>query len=89
MIATHASIVDVAAHLDWKLPSYLEAKGIKPYSLYKELKKQDVSPATVYKWAKEMPSTIDVSLLALFITVLQDVTGEQISVCDLLEYKKS
>jgi len=73
----------------WKLPKFLKDKGISAYKLHKLVNEGEDSAAkgTIYRWAKELPDTLDVALLMGIITVLRDVTGDSIEVEDLLEYE--
>jgi Fe2+ or Zn2+ uptake regulation protein len=89
MLMTRDNVIAMKDLAVWKLPDLLEREGIKPYQLYKKLEEtHGTSPTTVYRWAKELPASLDVSLLMGVITALHDLTGKNFSVCDLLEYER-
>ena len=73
----------------WKLPELLKREGVTPYRLHQRLYDMlGTSRTTVYRWSNELPDTLDVALLMGIIEVLREETGKQITVTDLLEYRK-
>jgi hypothetical protein len=70
----------------WKLPDYLKQRGISVYALQKETA-QDVARNTIYRWGREgeVPKYIDLDVLVSVIRGLERLTGQSVSISDLLE----
>ncbi len=71
----------------WKLPELMKREGISAYRLNKELKGH-AAPNTAYRWAREMPRTLDVDVLRWTLDTLERITGKTFSISDLLEYQR-
>lgn len=69
--------------LVWKLPDYLEAHGLTRYELMQEL--GDGKGRVAYKW-KNLPDRLDTEALARVLGALEKLTGETVSLDDVLEY---
>ena len=74
----------------WKLPQLLKDENITPYKLHKLMNEGDRSAAqgTIYRWSRELPDTLDVTLLMGIIEVLRALTEKNIQVNDLILYRK-
>ncbi len=79
----------VSANAWWKLPELLAREKITAYRLHKELNESGVkaTPNTIYRWAKELPSSLSIDLLVGVVDTLRDLTGKQITIDDLIEVK--
>ena len=89
MALTNATLQPVKERAHWKLPALLQQESITPYRLHQRL--ADIlgtSRTTVYRWANELPDTLDVALLMAIIRVLRDETGKEFTTNDLLEYQE-
>ncbi len=42
----------------------------------------------VYRWAKELPNSLDAALIMGVISILREETGQQFEVSDLIAYKE-
>jgi predicted transcriptional regulator len=74
---------------EWRLPALLKREEITPYRLHQRLAKiLGTSRTTVYRWANELPDSLDVALLMGVIKVLREETGKQFEVSDLITYKE-
>jgi 7,8-dihydro-6-hydroxymethylpterin-pyrophosphokinase len=71
----------------WKLPELLKREGVTAYRLNKELKGH-AATNTAYRWAREMPRTIDIDVLRWTIDALERITGKEFQVTDLLEFQR-
>ena len=69
--------------LVWKLPEYLEAHDITRYQLMQEL--GDGRGRVAYRWA-DLPQRLDTEALEGVLAALEKLTGDRISISDLLEY---
>ena len=71
----------------WKLPELLQTLEVTPYRLHQCLEPiTGTSRTTIYRWAKELPDTLDVALLMAIIHVLRSETGQTIQLHDILSY---
>ena len=66
----------------WKLREYLDAHKVSAYALTKAA---DLAPNTVYALARGDQGRVDLTVLDKVLTALEQLTGERVSVCDLLE----
>lgn len=84
-----ATIDPVSANARWKLPELLEREKITAYRLHKELNESGVkaTPNTIYRWARELPSSLTIDLLVGVVDTLRGLTGKQITIDDLIEVK--
>lgn len=84
-----ATITPVSANPLWKLPELLEREKITAYRLHKELNESGVkaTPNTIYRWARELPSSLSIDLLVGVVDTLRELTGKQITIDDLIEVK--
>jgi predicted ArsR family transcriptional regulator len=78
------------AKLRWKLRDYLQQNGIPTLQLAKAM--GDGRVATLYRLTspdpERTPSRIDFHTLEAIVTALRQLTGNRVSVCDLLEYEE-
>ena len=72
----------------WKLPKLLKREGVTAYRLNKELKGH-AAPNTAYRWAREMPRTLDTDVLRWTLDTLERITGKQFVISDLIEYLRA
>lgn len=81
------TLIGVGA-IKWKLSEYLAKKGITAYRLATTLDTHTRAP-TIYRLARQDVelSRIDFNVLATVIEGLRELTGEEVDVTDLLEYK--
>ncbi len=84
----HASIVDMGT-IKWKLAEFLEAHKLTAYRLATTLDSHTRTP-TIYRIAKKNVelSRVDFTVLATVIEGLRELTGKDVSVSDLLEYRE-
>lgn len=79
----------VMPHLRWKLRAFLKAHDIPTLRLAKAMGNGRVS--TLYRLTSpspdRVPTRIDLPTLERIIAALRDLTGQAVSVCDLLEYE--
>lgn len=68
----------------WKLHDYLQAHGLTVYKLTQAAKGK-LSANGIYKLARGT-STVQLETLSALIEALQSLTGQAVSVADLLEY---
>jgi transcriptional regulator with XRE-family HTH domain len=66
----------------WRLREYLNAHNVSAYALAKEA---DTSPTTIYALARGSHERVSLAVLDKVIEALEQLTGERVSVCDLLE----
>jgi transcriptional regulator with XRE-family HTH domain len=66
----------------WKLRKYLDAHNVSAYALAKTA---DTSPTTIYALARGSHERVSLVVLDKVLTALEQLTGERVSVCDLLE----
>ncbi len=69
--------------LVWKLPNYLDTHGLTRYELMQEL--GDGKGRVAYKW-KELPERLDTEALARVLAALEKLTGENVTITDVLDY---
>lgn len=86
MAHSFATIDDVG--VIWKLPEVLKEHQISVYRLERTMvtRGTPMSPATAYRWAKELPQSINIANLKGVIEALRELTGEDIRLEHLLEY---
>ena len=70
--------------LVWKLPEYLDAHDLTRYELMQEL--GDGKGRVAYKW-KNLPERLDTEALTRVLGALEKLTGEDVTITDLLEYE--
>ena len=68
----------------WKLQSYLEANGLSAYEVVKASK---LAPNTVYGVARGESKAVRLETLGALVKALRELTGQPVSVADLLEVK--
>lgn len=70
----------------WRLADYLERHGLTAYALGKEIGVTRMN--TVYRLARRgnEPVRVDLETLALVISSLRMLTGENVQIADILEY---
>ncbi len=66
----------------WKLREYLDRHEVSAYALAQAT---DLAPSTVYALARGRQRRTDLDVLDKVLTALEQLTGERVSVCDLLE----
>jgi DNA-binding Xre family transcriptional regulator len=66
----------------WKLREYLDRHEVSAYALAQAT---DLAPSTVYALARGRQRRTDLDVLDKVIEALEQLTGERVSVCDLLE----
>ncbi len=66
----------------WKLREYLDRHEVSAYALTKVT---DLAPSTVYALARGAQGRVDLEVLDKVLSALEGLTGERVSVCDLLE----
>ncbi len=86
--APRASIIGMGT-IKWKLAEFLEANKLTAYRLATTLDSHTRTP-TIYRIAKKGVelSRVDFAVLATVIEGLRELTGKDISVSDLLEYRE-
>lgn len=68
--------------MKWKLKSYLDAYDLTPHQLALEAK---LSVNTIYPMARGKAERVSLQTLDRVIDTLDHLTGERVSLCDLLE----
>lgn len=68
----------------WRLNNILKTHNITAYKLEQALRGR-VSRNTVYRWAKEMPQSLDLAALPHMLEALTRLTGQPVTPNDLLE----
>ena len=83
-----ASIIGMG-NIKWKLSEFLEAHDLTAYRLATTLDTHTRAP-TIYRLAKKDVelSRVDFNVLATVIDGLRELTGEDVKVSDLLEYRE-
>ena len=83
-----ASIIGMGT-INWKLNEFLEAHDLTAYRLATTLDTHTRAP-TIYRLAKKDVelSRIDFNVLATIIDGLRELTGEEVTISDLLEYQE-
>ena len=83
-----ASIIGMGA-IKWKLAEFLEANKLTAYRLATTLDSHTRTP-TIYRIAKKDVdlSRVDFTVLATVIDGLRELTGKDVTVSDLLEYRE-
>ena len=83
-----ASIIGMGT-VHWKLNKFLEAHDLTAYRLATTLDTHTRAP-TIYRLAKKDVelSRIDFNVLATVIDGLRELTGEEVTISDLLEYRE-
>ena len=83
-----ASIIGMGT-VRWKLNKFLEAHDLTAYRLATTLDTHTRAP-TIYRLAKKDVelSRIDFNVLATVIDGLRELTGEEVTISDLLEYQE-
>lgn len=66
----------------WTLRKYLDDHQLSAYALTKAA---DLAPNTVYALARGDQGRLDLEVLDKVIGALEGLTGERVTVCDLLE----
>lgn len=70
----------------WKLREYLDTHNVSAYALAKEA---DTSPTTIYALARGSHERVSLVVLDKVIEALEQLTGQRVSVSDLLEREPS
>jgi DNA-binding Xre family transcriptional regulator len=68
--------------MKWKLKSYLEEHDLTPHQLALESK---LSVNTIYPMARGKAERVSLQTLDRVATALDKLTGQHVSLCDLLE----
>jgi DNA-binding Xre family transcriptional regulator len=68
--------------MKWKLKSYLEEHDLTPHQLALESK---LSVNTIYPMARGKAERVSLQTLDKVAAALDELTGQRVSVCDLLE----
>ncbi len=68
--------------LKWKLKDYLDNHKLSAYALTKTA---SVAPNTVYALARGNHERVSLEVLDKVMEALDSMTGQRVSVCDLLE----
>ena len=68
----------------WRLDNILQTHNLTAYKLEQALRGR-VSRNTVYRWAKEMPQSLDLAALPHMLEALTRLTGQPVTPNDLLE----
>ncbi len=68
--------------MKWKLKSYLEEHDLTPHQLALESK---LSANTIYPMARGKAERVSLQTLDKVAAALDNLTGQRVSVCDLLE----
>lgn len=68
--------------MKWKLKSYLDDHDLTPHQLALESK---LSVNTIYPMARGKAERVSLQTLDKVATALDNLTGQRVSVCDLLE----
>lgn len=78
--------------INWKFPDLLKRHNITPYKLHKHLTANgcDVSRTTIYRWAREAPSALELRLVTDVLSALDDLRKgpELIKLADIIDTKK-
>jgi len=78
------------AEITWKLKTYLRTHDIKPRQVENEVIRlgYEFGRNTIYRLLSgEGPANVNRGTLAKIIAALRSITGEQVQVSDLLEYR--
>lgn len=70
----------------WKLREYLDRHEVSAYALSKST---DLAPSTVYALARGDQGRVDLVVLDKVIGALEQLTGQRVSIGDLLEREES
>jgi hypothetical protein len=70
----------------WKLKDYLKQHGVTPYALSIKTEGK-LSRNTIYSLVRERPQRLQLKTLDVLIPALTELTGEPVSVTDLLAYE--
>lgn len=70
----------------WKLQSYLESHGLSAYELVQASK---LAPNTVYGAARGKTKAVRLETLEAMVKALRELTGQHVSVADLLEVEEA
>jgi DNA-binding Xre family transcriptional regulator len=68
--------------LKWRLKDYLDQHDLSAYALTKTA---EVAPNTVYALARGTHERVSLEVLDKVMAGLDELTGQRVSVCDLLE----
>jgi predicted transcriptional regulator len=70
----------------WKVKALLDEHDITPYRLMKET---GLAQGTVYRLVRGDSSTVNAETLDRVVSSLRNLTGREIDIFDLLEYRES
>ena len=71
--------------IKWKLKELLDAHDLTPYRL---MKQSGLAHGTVYRIVNGEANGVDTATLDATIRALRELTGQQVDVADLLEYRE-
>jgi hypothetical protein len=69
----------------WKLPQFLADHNLTAYRLAAALRGKVAAP-TIYRWAKETPKDLRVSVLVGIVSALEELTGHPVATTDLFDF---
>lgn len=77
-------------HVRWRLAEFLKEHNLTAYRLAKTLE-SETRANTIYRLAREggEPTRVDLSTLGVVLRGLRELTGEEITFDDILEYDPS
>jgi hypothetical protein len=76
---------ELEPQLEWKFGELLEREGVTVNRLYEEAKSAGVSRNALYRWTKETPERLDLSVLAHALIALSKLKGKLFSVSDVMD----
>ena len=71
--------------LRWRVRQYLKAQGLSAYDVERAMGRK-LSPKTVYALARNEPKQIRLETLDKVMGVIEELTGEDVRLADLLKY---
>lgn len=67
--------------IEWRFKQLLHEHGL---SAYRVAQTANLAPNTVYALAREQPKRVDLETLEQLLVALEELTGKELSVSDLL-----
>ena len=82
-----SEVIASAMPIRWKLRGFLETHNVSPHALAKHI---GILPANMYRMLRgEGPKMFDRDVLGRIIRGLRELTGEPVSVSDVLEEEEA
>ena len=70
----------------WRIREFLLQEGLSAYELERAVGRQ-LSARRVYALARNEPVQVRLTTLEVLLTTLRELTGKQVELADLLEYR--